>query len=342
MSAALTLALMEFNSRFSYVGGTKRSKEDLGIVENGFEKVVRMANPWDALGLREARSLVQSFNAGQFAAAREKAEDIKSRDNEYKTFYDGLSLVIEAFRTWDSFNYRSAKNTFQQGIGKLQPYNNRRHSNFSALYEELKESFRQLEKVAGDAALLQGLFKCLNTGAGNAYIRDLISNARRCAARGHYDDAVARLYSAVEKTAKIALARRGINNSDMPKDVIIKAGADLAAKYGCVKAALEETGAVSGSEEAVQKDKIKVPLQDSFLILCSIDPEDQIACAYRAHADNLGKTLESRNMSLLAHGYNPVNEEDYKKLYKTALSFLNIAEADLHQFPVLEMNQILF
>lgn len=342
MSAALTLALMEFNSRFSYVGGTKRTKAGLGTTENGYEKILQMANPWDALGLREARSLAQAFNTGQFAAARENAEFMKSRDSEYRTFYDGLSLVIEAFRTWDTFNYKSAKNTFLQGIRKLQSYNNRRHKNFCALYEELEKSLQQLEKVAGEAAILQRSFHRLESGAGFAYIRDLIANARRCADRGHFDDAVARLYSAIEKTAKIALAQRGINNSDMPKEAIIKAGAEIAAKYGCVETQAGGVEKVPDMKGNAKGDKIKVPLEDSFLILCSIEPEDQIAAAYKEHADILKKTLESRNMSLLAHGYNPVNEEDYQKLYKTALSFLNIAETDLHEFPVIEMNQILF
>lgn len=338
MSSALTVAMMEFNSRFSYVGGTKRTKPDqTGTVEDGYEVILYGPNPWDALGVREAKDLTQAFNSGQFAAAKEKADTFKYRANDYKAFYDGLSLVTDAFRSWDAFNYRAAKNAFIQGLGKLYYYNNRAHKNFCPLYGQLEKCSRELEKVANEARLLDDKFQPLESGTGYAYIRDLIANAKRCAARGHYDDAVARLYSAIEKTAKITLAQRGINNSDMPKEVILKAGDELASKYGCLE--MEDK---PGPVKEKMQEKIKVPLGDSYRVLCAIAPDDPISCSYVKHADNLEKALESRNMSLLAHGYRPVNEDDYQNLYQIALSFLNIDEKDLPEFPVLEIKQILF
>ena len=51
MSAALALVMMEFRSRFSYVGGGARTKDGLGVVESGSESVVQDANPWDVLGI---------------------------------------------------------------------------------------------------------------------------------------------------------------------------------------------------------------------------------------------------------------------------------------------------
>lgn len=325
MSAALTLVMMEFNSRFTYVGGDVRTKTGLGTVESGHEKIMPMDNPWDAMGLVEARSLVHSFNAGQFDAAREKAEFLKSRDSEFSAFYAALAVVIDAFRHWDIFDYKKAYALFRDGLGRLAPYNNRRFKNFCPLYEELQNAFAVLEPAANEAALLKRPFATLEAGVGAAYLRDLVGNARRCAKRGHYDDAVARLYSAIEKTAKIALAQKGINNSRAPKDILAAAGEELVNKH-----------ASSADNE------IKLPLTDSFLLICGLEPENPLAQAYKMHAAALAKTLESRNMSLLAHGYNPVSDEAYQKLYAIALNFLNIDEGDLMDFPEMDINSIIF
>lgn len=325
MSAALTLVMMEFNSRFTYVGGSLRTKTGLGIVESGHEIILQMDNPWDAIGLREARSLVQSFNAGQFAAAREKADFIRSRDSEYSSFYAALAVVIEAFRNWDIFNYKKAGALFKEGLGRLEFYNNRRHKNFCPLFGELKKAFAELEQAAKEAALLRKPFQQLEAGIGAAYLRDLVGNARRCAKRGHNDDAVARLYSAIEKTAKIALAQMGINNSRVQKDILAAAGDGLAEKYA-----------------ATADSEIKLPLTDSFRLICGLAPENQVAQAYKKHAAELAKTLESRNMSLLAHGYNPVSSEDYQKLHAVALHFLDIGDGELTDFPEMDINSIIF
>lgn len=325
MSAALTLAMIEYKSRFTYVGGDIRGKDGLGTVESGHETVIFMDDPWYEMGLREARSLELYFNAGQYDAAREQVRFLKSRDSEYSAFYDGLGMVIEAFHNWDIFNYKKAMERFSGGINRLAVYNNRNHKNFRPQYARLKDAFDALERVAADAVLLKGNFRPLNAGEGDAYVRDLVANARRCAVRGHYDDAVARLYSAIEKTAKIALARMGLDNSDFPKDALAQAGGGLAEKHG------EDPDG-----------KIRLPLNASFAALCGFAPEHAVARAYKANSEALEKALRSRNMSLLAHGYNPVEEKAYRKLYDIALQFLGIKEEELVKFPELDVNSILF
>lgn len=326
MSSALALAMMEFNSRFSYVGGDVRNKIGLGTVESGHEKIYQMENPWEAMGLREADSLINSFNAAQYAAARENAIFLKSRISDYATFYDGLANVIEAFQNWDIFNYKSANALFKQGLGRLGPYNNSRHKNFRELYENIKQAGSNLEKAARDASLLQSKkFEPLKAEEGDAYLADLVANASRCAKNGRYDDAVARLYSAIEKTGKIALAKKGIDNSHVGKDILERASEYLQAKYA----------------EAPEND-IKMPLTDSFLLLCDLYPDDPVAIAYKNYAEELSKTLLTRNNSLLAHGYIPVSEEDYKKLHAVSLGFLGLDNASLPDFPVFDRDSILF
>ncbi|MBD5641601.1 MAG: TIGR02710 family CRISPR-associated protein [Desulfovibrio sp.] len=324
MSAALALAMMEFNSRFTYVGGDKRGGPG-DRVEDGHEKIMPMDNPWDVIGVREAASLAQAFNAGQFEAAREKADFLRSKNSEYNAFYGGIGAAIEAFRHWDSFSHDNACKELKHALGRLAPYDNRRHENFRPLYAQLQAAYETLAKISQDAAALLEPFRQLEPGLGDAYLRDLVGNARRRAQRGHYDDAVARLYSAIEKTAKIALAQKGVNNSAVTRETLEKAGGELAEKY-------------AGEPDG----EIRLPLGASFLLLGSLEPGHSAACAYGRHMDALAKNLETRNKSLLAHGYRPVKAEDYQKLFGIALQFLGIGEEDLPDFPALEVNSILF
>lgn len=325
MSAALTLAMMEYKSAFTYVGGNARSKNGTGTVLDGHETILSMDNPWDVMGLREAKILAWSFNAGQFAAAREQADFLKTRGSGYSDFYEALGTVIDAFRNWDAFNYSAAANLFQQGLGKLRYYNNPSHEKFCPLYGELERAQEALQAINREAAILRGKFQRLDPGFGRAYLRDLAGNARRAARAGHYDDAVARLYSLIEKTVKIALAQMGLNNSRMRKEELAKAGNGLLEKH-----ANEPDG------------EIKLPLTDSFRALCGLAPENPVALAYRENEAELANALGSRNMSLLAHGYNPVSEQDYQKLNAVALRFLGLSEADLLDFPTFDIKNILF
>lgn len=336
MSSALTLAMMDFRCKFNYVGGKRRDKDGLGAVVDGEEKNAHTLNPWDAMGLTEARPLVSYFNSGQFAAAREKALFLKSRLPDYSPFYDGLALIIEGFESWDVFDLRRAKNLFEQGMGKMRAYDNKAHKNFKPLYERLRKAQSILNEVAEDAAILTDKKKQRASIKGDAYLRDLIANARRRAERGRFDDAAARLYSAVEKTAKIALAKKGINNSDVTREQLDAMGPDLIAKYSGVFAA-DAPLAYDGKPK-----KVQLPLTDSYLALLAIEPEAPLSVAYREHAEELQNVLSLRNQSLLAHGYDPVTEEHYKKFEKIAMDFLGVNEDELSAFPEIKLSEILF
>lgn len=325
MSASLALAMMEFNSLFNYVGGTSRNKDGLGTVESGHEKMVQVANPWDVMGLRDAQNLVSAFNMGQYEAAKKNADFLVSRDIEYKAFYEALGNAIESFRKWDIFDYKSANPMLNQAIGRLASYNNRRHSTFQPLFKALEQARGKLNQLAEEASILRGAFQPLEGECGAAYLADLVANARRSAEKGRYDDAVARLYSAVEKTAKIALQKRGINNSKVNRDTIEKAGGELAQKF-----------------TAISGDEFKLGLQDSFRLLTALEPDNTAAKAFNLHKDELDKALEKRNMSLLAHGHNPVSESDYNKFFKMTLDFLGLTEADLYDFPKMKLDSVLF
>lgn len=332
MSAALTLVMMEFpETRFTYIGGSLRGKAGLGTVEPGHEQIRRMDNPWDAMGLRQAKELVQAFNSGHYVDAQNLACKLMEIDEDYGNFYRGLSQIFSAFDNWERFDHRAAEPLLRAGLGLLKPYAHRNSQEIADLVGELKECQALLEAVKVDGEKLEELQSekktVLPADSGRAYLCDLLANAVRKARRGQYDDAVARLYSAVEKSVKIALAKLGKNNSALTEADLAEAGEDYVDQYA---RELEENGSV------------KLPLEASFTYLKALDPDHPLACAYGRHKEELKNTLEIRNKSLLAHGYTAVKDKHYNDLLAVVLDFLELTEEDLPRFPELELKAILF
>lgn len=334
MSVALGLVMMEYKSRFSYVGGKQqieinedmpvRAKDGQGQVLDGQEQVYETDNPLEKLGISAAQTLVRAFNNAQYETALAMCSHLKNINNDFRSFYDGFYYIVKAYNSWDLYNYKDAQKDFKTGYIKIRTYNNRKHRDFQSLFSHLTKDSNQLEVLANDMAKLQDKFEALDEGEGEAYMLDLLANAVRRGENGLYDDAVARLYSLVEKTAKIALARKGINNSDVTREQLEMMGEDFIAKY-------------SDKEDG----KIQLPLTASFMALGALDGENRIYKSYMANADKLANALQARNKSLLAHGYNPVKKEVYDKLLNIILDFLEIRADNLPRFPRLEVAQIL-
>jgi hypothetical protein len=63
---------------------------------------------------------------------------------------------------------------------------------------------------------------------------------------------------------------------------------------------------------------------------------DPLGERYRERRADLDKILSARNLSLLAHGFDPVGERTYAGLLAVALEFLGITRDDLPAFPVMD------
>lgn len=322
MSAALTLVMMEFKSRFSYVGGSSRTKAGLGIVESGAETVVQDANPWDVLALREVRALARAFNRAQFADALAIAQELAGNVNESrKRFYAATADMVEAYMRWDAFSHKAALTKLRQAMGRLAPYASGA-PRLAHLLRAVQQDVERLEILQQDAQALRGTSTPKTAGVGRAYLLDLLGNARRRAEAGHYDDAVARLYSAIEKSAKISLwARHGIDNSHIRLERV-------------PESLREEWRGQMNAEGEVQ-----VGLEKSFLLLAALG--DPLGAAFRKQQTGLQAALQARNTSLLAHGYTPIGKDEYETLLQIALKFLQADAGALPAFPQMDWKALL-
>jgi CRISPR-associated protein (TIGR02710 family) len=145
------------------------------------------------------------------------------------------------------------------------------------------------------AALLTGLKNLTTTNDTQEPMRlfDLWRNAERRAAQGRYDDAVARIYRLLEWSAQWLLRNRcGIDTSDVSQEQI-------------------PPGMVFQPND---KGRIQVGLMGAWELLAYHQPDSPAGAFIRAERNALRDWLQVRNNSVLAHGFRPVVEADWRTL----------------------------
>ena len=123
-----------------------------------------------------------------------------------------------------------------------------------------------------------------------ALCQDLLENARRRAAQGRFDDALARLYRLVEARVQTQLFVRWrlksgeLDEVDVPPDI--------------------RRGLKPVFIERLRRRVYQLPLDRTVRLLRHRDPEDKVAAAY---GDRGPPWLSLRNKSILAHGYHAIS-----------------------------------
>jgi CRISPR-associated protein (TIGR02710 family) len=305
MSAALALWARRWPCQISYVGGTERTREGVGVVVAGSEHTVVTDNPWDTLGYQAAEDACAAFDAGDFRAAAALLEEARrsTQDMRVKRELSALLEVVEAYSLWDRFRHQDAAARLE----RLAAVENDLHAVLGAdaaddLLERAGEHQAHLRQLVGPGQATMTL------------VVDLLANARRRAREGRFDDAVARLYRATEALAQIRLRDRyGLSTDAVP----LKAIPD----------ALREPWKGKAKDEM-----LKLGLQDVFELLRQLgDPLGErfteLGLAERK------SPLAARNRSVLAHGWQPISQKDHDALWTKVLALAGCAEDELPQFP---------
>ncbi len=308
MSAALTLAAVEHFKNFVYVGGSSRDSNNLGTVITGSERVVRCQNPWITYAVRElerANGLLAEFYADSAAAILENAA--QKSDESQRARLEAFAGLAKALGLADRFDFKGAHNEFRRWRQKLEL------SLDHPLYERLvsldehwtavKDQVAQNDKTAGHETLLE-----------------LLANADRRAKQSRYDDAISRLYRAVE-----------LRGQQLVKQAF---GAEMG------KVSIECFPAVR-REDVIERlgqpndGPYKLGVRNLFRILEFSADE---APGKQSHIyDCLKDHLQKRNNSLLAHGLLSVKKESFESFWESALSALDLCDSDILRWPQLEL-----
>lgn len=307
MTGALALQAHQWPCRFSYVGGTERTKDNVGVVVAGKEILLYDQNPWDSLGYQAIEEANLLFDRRFYAVAAAQLEDALPRvsDPTVKRELATLKVLAEAYSAWDRFLHRDARHHLEQA---------QKNANDLLGIFGTQSGHNLSEIIRGHLAHLIAL--CEAAVPAQGLVHDLLANAQRRAEEGRYDDAVARLYRAVEAMAQIRLREaHGIADSG-------KVSVDQ------LPPALRETWSRKADGGFLQ-----LGLQDAYALLKELgDSLGNIFFTLEWH-DRERSPLVGRNQSIFAHGFAPVGEKVFHSLWKGCLQLAAIEEEELPQFP---------
>ena len=285
MVAGLTLALTGRGVTFSYVGGDLRDSH--GRVQSGSERVLALEDPTMRYHVREWEAFQNTWNGNRFAEAQALLERLPgplSASNE--RFYRHLAGVCSALLAWDRFHHDEAlallEEHLEPALGVAEAW---RHGAKVRVLSELQVQAEGLARLVASSEIPTRLL-----------LADLLANAQRRADTGRFDDALARLYRAVELAAEVDIAERY--------------GFTLRSAKGWPETLSPELRRRAGGLRG---------LKETLDLTCDIDiftgktgtVAQHLAGAYHG---TLRPLLQKRHESILAHGLRTVSYEDFESL----------------------------
>ncbi len=277
-----------------YTGGTKTMTAGLvsaALESEGVELQLVTGSRADLLKVRSGMEAVTQATVERVRLERAMRPYVDAwRRFAYAEAYQGLAalprprdraLAARLTLLRDLSRGLDAWDRFAHGaaLDLLEPYRPRIGASWSALLIALK-------RLTGR-----------DEGQEPARLFDLWRNAERRAAQGRYDDAAARVYRLLEWSAQWLLrVRCGIDTGDVPPD---RVPPDMALAPN-------------------DKGRIQVGSMAAWELLARHQPDSPAGAFFRAERNALLHWLRMRNHSILAHGFQPVAESDWRKTLEWA------------------------
>ena len=214
------------------------------------------------------------FNNYDFKLAKEVLEDNFSPINKTEKMF---SRIIDIYGKWDSFEY-----------------DNYDFNSILNFFSSIQENIENNKKIK--------ILLYRSNKNYNAYrISDLINNAKRRIEEERYDDAIIRLYRALELIGESELYEQyGIRKTDVHLEDIDKLNMDENAKRN-VKKRLD-----------FKYPRYQIPLTTTFFILQKLN--DKVGLYYLKHKQKYQELFQKRNVSVLVHGNYKYTPREIKEM----------------------------
>ena len=351
MSSGLVLASTHFNkiNKYTYVGTSDiegRDKNGKGIVKDGSELITNQFNPYETYAIKEFDKGMYLFNNYQFTSAYKNFEDAKNiaQDKDYKQLAEFYNKLVVCYDSWDKFEtkvtYYNPKLDKEEGIlltrfirvNILESL--KKEDILTKDYEEKQEFYKQIENN----------LKFLNLKISKAnrhikdnikfYLPDLLNNAYRRIEEGKYDDAVARLYRAIELIAQINLEDKGLIDEKMLKKLVFHINKNAFNEEIKNKPNIpSKLGLYVNNDFTNEKTKtFSLGSSKSYDLLRCLG-SDEARTYITDH--KFKKMVETRNQSILAHGLNPMRKETANKLYNKVFEYAKLFYPDIEKYMAL-------
>ena len=284
MSVALALvAMIEENWELQL---NKGPRVDLVKVRSG--DVPILINKWEVFADHIINAIKESLSRYDYAEAAELASDALKRplSEERQNRFQRIYTLARAFEAWDRFDHEEAYNL-------LEPF-----------AKDFVEHKIALERILGRS----------KRGSGYEKVGDLIRNAERRAIQSRYDDAVARLYRALELFAQLRL-----------KQILPMGETERGDAEEGFKTPLESLpkGLRDKYGPYIEKGVLKIGLVQDYELLA--DLEDLVGLLFQKRKEKMLDALKRRNYSILAHGLSPLTETEYKDVRDKIVGFIERA-----------------
>ncbi len=303
MTAALVLATIGRGFGFSYVGGTARTKNGRGVVEPGAEMIIRRGDPFLLFAVEERKRLAGFFRTYQFNAARTVAEALLARplSEPDRVAFRMVGELAKAYELWERFEYKQALETLgpcwrRWAVAVAANPGIR----YAAVLSVLEANVRWLERLARATSGFSRYDKLL--------VADLLANADRRAQEASYDDAIVRLYRALELGAQAAIQRR------------LGCGTDR----GPVAVVPEALRAEFQARREAEPEYLELPLEGAYRLLAALREAE--GTGFEARRDEFRRVQHARNHSWLAHGMVPGTEATFRSLRDVVENILGPVE----------------
>lgn len=221
-----------------------------------------------------SRKAIQEYD---YVRAESVLSDILSHhlDREKEGEMQDAVNACRAFDQWDKFNHEKALELLMTCKMK-----------YPALIVALK-------KILGQQRVVSGY----------ELVGDLLNNAERRAHRGYYDDAVGRLYRAMEMFAQVRL--KSAHNLDSTEMKLTDLPSELRPKY---------------STRVRENNRLLLGLRDDYTLLACLN--DPAGILYESRNKKITDILKKRNDSIFAHGVHPLSDGDYRKVKEVLAGFI--------------------
>jgi len=314
MSAALLLATAGYSYDFNYVGGDAggdaRSKDGLGVVQNGHEKMYADMNPWSVFAEEERRQVITLFNARRYSAVIDILDLCKRElPAQIDAFFRFVHPLANGFLFWEQFRHKEALDCLKKGMTLFQNYlKHYADEQYTHLKDELSGQINFLSDILQKTNGMQKFDLIL--------LKELINNARRRIDDKRFDDAAARLYRALELYGQICFEKAiGCSNDKVkPAKIPPDLRDEFIRKY-----------------RDPQTDMMKLPLHATFTVLQTVGHE--AGHRFFKYEDKIKNIQSTRNKSILAHGIQPVGEHAVQSILATVTDFVQMK--DFFDFPKL-------
>jgi CRISPR-associated protein (TIGR02710 family) len=308
MTTGLAMAAIDDGDVKLHLTITDRSRGQAAL--SGYSAPVAVSTAAIHARRLQERELPALLKRHDYEAARQAVRRVQAYadpDPETGHWLRRLEALLVALDAWDRFDHRKA----HEVLAGLQE----RSLDASLLFplKRVIASRRLLDRAAEEQNWPQ------MKGHGLEAVEDLLRNAERRDTQERFDDAVGRLYRAMELTAQLLLklaVTDQVGGEGIDTDAVALDRLPEAIQPGWREVAARKA---NGNQDAT----LKIGLTDAYDLLADLDhPTGQ---RWKDQRSTLINALKIRNHSLFAHGFAPVDFRGWRELSSTLGGFVQIA-----------------